>query len=153
MYKLSRNIFKCAKTAKNSLKLEIWNHYKLKDMVKRTEEYKGIIVKTLKKAGTYSPGLDAQITALAGVLRSLALANRDIDQLETTTIETVSRYGNVTLDPHPAFKIQKDAQDAVTRQSKVLGLTPGELIREEEDDPLVDLTKSVKRATERSAKG
>jgi len=75
------------------------------------------------------------------------LANDEIDNLDTTTISSVSRYGNETLVPHPVFKIQKDAQDSVTRQMKALGLTVEELTGTDDNDPLVDLTKKVKNST------
>lgn len=115
-------------------------------MAKKVNEYKKDIEKALKAAGKYSKSLDAQILSLAGALRTLDIANTEIDDLDTTTISTVSRYGNETLAPHPVFKIQKDAQDSVTRQMKALGLTAEELTGTDEDDPLIDLTKKVKNA-------
>lgn len=113
-------------------------------MAKQVNEYKKDIEKALKAAGKYSRSLGAQILSLAGALRTLDLANDEIDGLESTTISATSRYGNVTLAPHPVFKIQKDAQDSVTRQMKALGLTAEELTGADEDDPLIDLTKKVK---------
>ena len=47
---------------------------------------------------------------------------------------------------HPAFKVQRDAQDSVTRQMKALGLTAADLSGVMDDDPLVDLTTKVKNA-------
>ena len=113
-------------------------------MAKQVNEYKKDIEKALKAAGKYSRSLGAQILSLAGALRTLDLANDEIDGLECTTVSATSRYGNVTLAPHPVFKIQKDAQDSVTRQMKALGLTAEELTGTDEDDPLIELTKKVK---------
>lgn len=113
-------------------------------MAKKVNDYKKDIVRALKVAGKYSRSLDAQILSLAGAMRTLDLANTEIDDLESTTISTISRYGNETLAPHPVFKIQKDAQDSVTRQMKALGLTAEELTGTDDDDPLIDLTKKVK---------
>ena len=113
----------------------------------QVNEYKKDIEKVLKSASRYSRSLDAQILSLAGALRTLDLANDEIDNLDTTTISSVSRYGNETLVPHPVFKIQKDAQDSVTRQMKALGLTVEELTGTDDNDPLVDLTKKVKNST------
>lgn len=115
-------------------------------MAKQVNEYKKDIEKALKAAGKYSRSLGAQILSLAGALRTLDLANDEIDGLDSTTISATSRYGNVALIPHPVFKIQKDAQDSVTRQMKALGLTAEELTGTDEDDPLIDLTKKVKNA-------
>lgn len=115
-------------------------------MGKKVSEYKTDIVKALKAAGKYSKSLDIQIVSLAGALCTLNKANEEIDSLESVTIAVTSRYGNETLAPHPVFKIQKDAQDSVTRQMKALGLTAEELTGTDDDDPLIDLTKKVKNA-------
>lgn len=115
-------------------------------MAKKVNDYIKDIERALKAAGKYSKSLGAQILSLAGALRTLDLANDEIDELESTTISVTSRYGNETLAPHPAFKIQKDAQDSVTRQMKALGLTAGELTGTDDDDPLIELTKKVKNA-------
>ncbi len=120
-------------------------------MAKKVKEYKKDIERALKAAGKYSKGLGAQVLSLAGALRTLDLANDEIDELECTTIEVTSRYGNETLAPHPVFKIQKDAQDSVTRQMKALGLTAEELTGTDDDDPLIELTKKVRNAGGRGA--
>lgn len=115
-------------------------------MLKKTEDYKKDIIKALKGVNRYSRSLDIQITALAGAMRTLALANAEIDDLDSTTIDVVSRYGNETKAPHPVFKTQKDAQEMVTKMLKALGLTGADLVDAIDDDPLVDLTKKVLRA-------
>ena len=115
-------------------------------MEKKVSDYKADIVKALKAAGKYSKSLDIQIVALAGALFTLNKANDEIDGLDSVTISVISRYGNETLAPHPVFKIQKDAQDSVTRQMKALGLTAEDLTGTDDDDPLIDLTKKVKNA-------
>lgn len=120
-------------------------------MAKKVNEYKKEVEKALKAAGKYSKSLGAQILSLAGALRTLDLANDEIDKLEGVTIPVTSRYGNETWAPHPAFKVQKDAQDSVTRQMKALGLTAEELTGTDEDDPLIDLTKKVKNAGRKKA--
>ncbi len=113
-------------------------------MEKKVSDYKADIVKALKAAGKYSKSLDIQIISLAGALCTLNKANDEIDNLDSVIISVTSRYGNETLAPHPVFKIQKDAQDSVTRQMKALGLTAEELTGTDDDDPLIDLTKKVK---------
>lgn len=116
-------------------------------MAKKVNEYKTDIIKALKAAGRYSKGLDMQILSLAGALRTLDMANDEIDDLDTVVITETSRYGNITLSPHPVFKIQKDAQDSVTRQMKALGLTVEQLTGQDDNDPLIDMTKKVRAAT------
>ncbi len=114
-------------------------------MVKTVEEYKKDIQNALKKANTYTKGLDFQIASLASALRTLDLANEEIDTLESPTVLEETRYGSKHA-PHPVFKIQKDAQDSITRQLKALGLTAADLAGETDDDPLYELTKKVKNA-------
>ncbi len=118
-------------------------------MAKKVNEYKKDIERALKAVGKYSKSLDAQVLSVAGALRTLDLANDEIDELACTTIPIVSRYGNDTLAPHPVFKIQKDAQDSVTRQMKALGLTAEDLTGTDDDDPLIDLTKKVRESSRR----
>lgn len=120
-------------------------------MAKKVKSYKIMIERALKKAGKYSPGLNMQIMSLAGALRTLDMANDEIDELDSTVITETSRYGNITLGPHPVFKIQKDAQDSITRQLRVLGLTVDELSGTDENDPLIDLTQQVRDATKSAA--
>lgn len=114
-------------------------------MAKKIADHRKNIVRALKGAGLYRKGLEAQITALAGALRALDLTNDEIDELETATIHTVSRYGNATLAPHPVFKIQRDAQASVTRLTKALGLTVDDLAGGDDSDPLAELTRKVLR--------
>lgn len=120
-------------------------------MAKSTNEFKAEIIKALKASGKYSKGIDLQIFSLAVALRSLDMANDELDKLDTVVMIETSRYGNETLSPHPVFKILKDAQDSVTRQMKALGLTTEELTGTDDDDPLIDLTKKVKNARRRKA--
>lgn len=108
-------------------------------MAKKVASYKKTIIRALKAAGTYREGLDMQVLSLASALRALDMANDDIDSLEQTTVLETTRYGQ-KIAPHPAFRIQRDAQDSVTRQMKALGLTVEDLSGGVEDDPLIELT-------------
>ena len=116
-------------------------------MAKTIESYRKSIVKALKRVKIYSKGLDYQIMSLASALRTLDMSNDQIDALEETTVLESTRYGK-KLAPHPVFKIQKDAQDSITRQMKILGLTAEDLTGSDESDPLIELTKEVKAAVE-----
>lgn len=111
-------------------------------MVKTVDAYKRLITKALKSSGRYSSALEIQITALASAIRTLELACAEIDGLTTTTVLEKTRYGE-KLAPNPVFKVQKDAQDSVTRQMKALGLTAEALMGEIEHDPLVELTERL----------
>lgn len=119
-------------------------------MVRTVEEYRKSIVNALKKINTYTKGLDFQIAALASALRTLDLANDEIDTLESPTVLEQTRYGSKHA-PHPVFKIQKDAQDSITTQLRALGLTAKALAGEIDDDPLYDLTRKVKNAGQKKS--
>ena len=114
-------------------------------MNKKVSDYEKMVKSALKASGNYSKALNIQILSLASALRTLTLANSEIDDLTETTVLESTRYGE-KMAPHPAFKVQRDAQDSVTRQMKALGLTTAELSGAMEEDPLVDLTKKVKNA-------
>jgi hypothetical protein len=114
-------------------------------MAKKVADYQKIVINALKSCGNYSKSLDIQIISLASALRTLGLANDEIDTLDVTTILETTRYGK-KMAPHPAFKVQRDAQDSVTRQMKALGLTAADISGDSDDDPLVDLTTKVKNA-------
>ncbi len=116
--------------------------------VKSVSDYRKQIVKALKKAGTYSAGVDMQVLNLATALRTLDMANAQIDTLDEVTVWEETRYGQ-KLAPHPVFKVQKDAQDSITRQMKILGLTTELLAGTDETDPLVELTKKVVKSGKR----
>lgn len=111
-------------------------------MAKSVSEYVKQITKLLKTNKVYSRGLDMQITSLASAMRNLEMANEQIDGLTETTVWEQTRYGQ-KLAPHPVFKIAKEAQELITRQMKVLGLTVEDLAGGTEDDPLADLTKKL----------
>lgn len=111
-------------------------------MAKTIESYKKEIIKVLKTNKRYSKGLDIQILSLASAMRNLEMANTQIDGLTETTVWEKTRYGQ-KLAPHPVFKIAKEAQELITRQMKVLGLTAEDLSGEIEEDPLENLTKKL----------
>lgn len=117
----------------------------MSENVRSVADYRRQIVKALKAAGTYSRGLDMQVQALATAMRTLDLANEQIDGLTEVTVLERTRYGS-KLAPHPAFKVQKDAQDSITRQLKILGLTAEALAGTDVTDPLIELTKKVQQA-------
>lgn len=113
-------------------------------MAKSVEFYKKEIVRQLRANNTYSRALDMQVKSLASAMRNLDMANEQIDQLTETTVWETTRYGE-KLAPHPVFKIAKEAQELITRQMKVLGLTVEDLAGGSDDDPLADLTKKLNK--------
>lgn len=89
-------------------------------------KYRKQIVNALKANDKYNEGLELTINSTADTLRTLDICRKDIDTLDKTTIEEEGRYGK-RLAPHPVFKIQRDAQDTLTKNCKTLGLTYAEL--------------------------
>ncbi|MBR4757006.1 MAG: hypothetical protein IK076_08700 [Bacteroidales bacterium] len=114
-------------------------------MVKSLTEYKQQIEKALKSIKKYNKGLDMQVTSLATALMAVDKAQAQIEGLVEVTVLEETRYG-YKYAMHPVFKVLKDQQDSVTRQLKALGLTPENLTNEDEEDPLVGVTKKVIKA-------
>ena len=107
--------------------------------------WRALIVKALRKSNRYNAGLDFQIINLAAAMRTHDLAIKDIDELDTVTIVESNRNGEKTV-PHPAFKVQRDASDSITRQLKILGLTMEDLVGKPElPGPLDDLDSKMKK--------
>ena len=110
--------------------------------MKTIEDYQKQIKRELKANHTYSRALDIQIKSLASAMRNLDMANAQIDTLTETTVWEKTRYGE-KLSPHPVFKVAKEAQELISRQMKILGLTVEDLGGGGEDDPIADLTKKL----------
>lgn len=109
------------------------------------EENEAMIIKAIKKIGRSPKGLEPRITALATVMLTLDMANRDIRGLNETFVWELTKYGK-RMVPHPAFKIQKDAQEAVSRRMDDLGLTFDMLASENEEDPMLKLIEKAHKA-------
>lgn len=93
----------------------------------RQQDFKGQVTKALKSAGLYSDALAIQINSLASSMPSLAKANSEIEALDGVLLESTTTQGT-TRQVHPAFKVQRDMIDLITRQMKQLGLTTAELV-------------------------
>ncbi len=118
----------------------------LKSKTLHRDEYAAKIKRALRGTGANVPALSAEIQALASALRSLDMANAEIDGLSKTTVEEMTRMGT-KIAPHPAFRVQKEALAAVKDHTKVLGLTADALDVGDEDDPLINLTKKAIKET------
>ncbi len=105
-------------------------------------EWASRIKRALKKVRRWNSGLEFVILNTASGLRTLELANNEIDALDAVTVEIELMHGT-KVDVHPAFKVQRDAMECINRQLKTLGLTTEDLMGEMEADPLVDLTKKL----------
>ena len=119
--------------------------------IKTVDQYERIVVKALKDARTMSGALKMQARSLASALRTVDLANIEIDELSCTTVIEETKYGQ-KIAPHPAFKILRDAQDSVTKQMKALGLTVEDLAGDTEADPLVEMTQKVIKSAKPKSK-
>ena len=113
-------------------------------MARTTQQWARRITTALKKAGMYNTSLTMQVQSLASAMHTLELATEEIDNLKSTTVMERTRYGE-KLAPHPAFKVQRDAQISITRQMKQLRLTTEQLSTDQSSDPLVDLTQRLLR--------
>ena len=111
-------------------------------MAKTIKSYKRYVESALKAAGKYSDGMKLTINATAATLRTLDMCSDDIDGLEATTVWEETRYGK-KLAPHPVFKIQRDAQETLTKNCKALGLTYADLSKAMDGDTFADFMADV----------
>lgn len=89
--------------------------------------YKGIVTKALRQAGIYTDALAIQINSLASALLTLKIANDEIETLSSVLLTNKTSQGE-THAMHPAFKVQRDAMEQVTKQMKQLGLTTSDVV-------------------------
>lgn len=93
----------------------------------RLQDCKAQVTKALKAANLYTASLGIQIDSLASALLSLKIANNTIETLDSVLLTNETTQGTTHI-VHPAFKVQRDAMDQVTRQMKQLGLTTADVV-------------------------
>lgn len=106
------------------------------------EDYEIKIQKALESQNRWSESLDIAVHSLAVAMRNLDMANHDIEALDSCTVLEETRYGK-KIAPHPAFKIAKDANEAISKLLKSLGLTADDISEGIDNDPLAEVTESL----------
>lgn len=106
------------------------------------EDYEIKIQKTLESQNRWSESLVIAVHSLAVAMRNLDMANHDIEALDSCTVLEETRYGK-KIAPHPAFKIAKDANEAIGKLLKSLGLTADDISEGIDNDPLAEVTESL----------
>lgn len=110
---------------------------------KTVQGWRTLITKALKDANKFNASLKMQIESLAVTMYQLDLASKELETLDRVTCIDMTRYGE-KLSPHPVFKILKDLQDSITRQMKILSLTPEDLTADIEASPLERMTDEMR---------
>lgn len=106
------------------------------------EDYEIKIQKALESQSRWSESLVIAVHSLAVAMRNLDIANHDIEALDSCTVLEETRYGK-KIAPHPAFKIAKDANEAIGKLLKSLGLTADDISEGIDNDPLAEVTESL----------
>lgn len=106
------------------------------------EDYEIKIQKALESQSRWSESLVIAVHSLAVAMRNLDMANHDIEALDSCTVLEETRYGK-KIAPHPAFKIAKDANEAIGKLLKSLGLTADDISEGIDNDPLAEVTESL----------
>ena len=106
------------------------------------EDYEIKIQKALESQNRWSESLVIAVHSLAVAMRNLDMANKDIEALDSCTVLEETRYGK-KIAPHPAFKIAKDANEAIGKLLKSLGLTADDISEGIDNDPLAEVTESL----------
>ena len=92
------------------------------------KNYVSRIKAVLKKNGKYNDGMTLLIDSTAISLNTMELCRKELGTLESTTVVVQTRYGE-KLEPHPVFRILRDAQTVLLKNCKELGLNYEELSR------------------------
>lgn len=106
------------------------------------EDYEIKIQNALESQSRWSESLVIAVHSLAVAMRNLDMANHDIEALDSCTVLEETRYGK-KIAPHPAFKIAKDANEAISKLLKSLGLTADDISEGIDNDPLAEVTESL----------
>ena len=106
------------------------------------EDYEIKIQKAIESQSRWSESLVIAVHSLAVAMRNLDMANHDIEALDSCTVLEETRYGK-KIAPHPAFKIAKDANEAIGKLLKSLGLTADDISEGIDNDPLAEVTESL----------
>lgn len=106
-------------------------------------QYKNKIRKALKDQDNYSKDMESAILLAAGNMFAYELALGDLEDLECTYVEEVSREGNIKMVPHPAFRVFKDTSESVRRSLRELQLTLATIQGSSENDDLDNLVDEV----------
>lgn len=101
--------------------------------------------KVLENQGNYIEGIDTLLETTAGMLHVYFLAMNDIESLESSFVEEITREGNIKLAPHPAIKVAREQAEMVRRQLRELRLTIAtvEGVNDDDMDDLMDSVNSV----------
>ena len=110
--------------------------------MQKIEDYEIKIQKALESQNRWSESLVIAVHSLAVAMRNLDMANHDIEALDSCTVLEETRYGK-KIAPHPAFKIAKDANEAIGKLLKSLGLTADDISEGIDNDPLAEVTESL----------
>lgn len=103
----------------------------------KLQKHRSKVTKALKMAGLYDPSLTIQIDALASAMLTLEIATNEIEGLDSVILERSTTQG-VTVQQHPCFKVQKDAQAEIRFCMKQLGLITENVVGKPEQPDNVD---------------
>lgn len=104
---------------------------------------KARIRSALKKQGNYSKNMETAISLAAGSYMAFQIALQDLEALEHSYVEELTREGNIKLVPHPAFKTLATASEAVRKALRELRLTLTSLDGPTDNDDVDELVNKV----------
>lgn len=111
-------------------------------MNKGVQTYINSVKRALKGAGKMHNSLSPMVTGLASALWQLDRIIAAMEALDSITYIEKTAYGEKIV-PSPLFKMADAVQSNINRYCKTLGLRPEDIVIEEKDDHLTELTKSL----------
>lgn len=104
--------------------------------------YKKKVIALLREAGLLKAGLEPTIYAMATAWWNLESINADIAELNHCVYSEKTAYGT-RIQKNPLYDLAKDQLRWMLVSAKQLGLECSKLMLDEDEDPLVNLTKQI----------
>lgn len=106
------------------------------------QPYINSIKRALRGASKWHSSLSPLVTGLAAALWQLDRIIIAMGDLEEITYVEKTAYGEKIV-PHPLFGMADKVQNNINRYCKTLGIIPDEIVIEEKDDHLTELTRDL----------
>jgi hypothetical protein len=97
----------------------------------------------LKTKGNYSKDMDMAISLAAGAYLAYWIAAKEVEGLDKTCVEEISRERNIRFVPHPAFQVLHTTSETARRAFRELKLTLATVERTGEKDEMETIIFNV----------
>lgn len=100
------------------------------------------VKKALRGASKFHDALSPLVLGLASAMWQLDRINSEMARIDNITYIEKTAYGEKIV-PHPLFGMADKVQNNINRYCRSLGLRPEDIVIEEKDDHLTELTRDL----------